>query len=187
MTSLDTYVPALLPYFQGAQELAQTPVGQHVVGRVSNAAEDYDNVGSFFQGVGRGLYGVATGESLSDAWDAGVSTAGNSTADNAAAVEQWATNKGWHKDDVGALGFATEHLTNPLNYMGLGALGMGIRRGYGAVADAIQGASKCRSQGSGNQIIKKWLAPALAGQRCCSRIRKMRRVRSLGILARTLT
>ena len=58
VTSLDTYVPAL-PYFQGAQELAQTPVGQHIGKQIGNAAEDRDNVGSFFQGVGRGLYGVA--------------------------------------------------------------------------------------------------------------------------------
>ena len=123
VTSLDTYSDALAPYARGLYNLSQTPVGQFIGERGSQLMEEYDSVGGFTRGVGRGMYGVLSGESPSQAWDAGVRVSNQTPEQSAQAVEQWATDRGWHPDDVAAAGFATEWMTNPLDYAGMGLFG----------------------------------------------------------------
>jgi hypothetical protein len=130
VTSLDTYRDALAPYARGLYNLSQTAPAQYMGGKIGERMEQYDSVGGFARGVGRGMYGAFSGESPSQAWDAGVRVS-NQPADVAGdGVEQWALERGWHPTDAAAAGIATEYMTNPLDYIGMGAVGSGIKRGF---------------------------------------------------------
>jgi len=108
----------------------------------SSADDSYNKVGSYTNGIGRGIYGLATGESFGDAWDNGVRVSGNSPEHNAELAEQWAAGRGWHKDDSAALGFATEYLANPLAIMGMGVWKDGISTPAKAAAESVRGLLK---------------------------------------------
>ena len=123
VTDPATYANALRPYAQGLSNLAQSPVGQYIGQRGSELMEEYDSAGGFARGVGRGVYGLLSGESPSQAYGAGVGVSNMSAEESGQAVQQWATDRGWHPDDAAAAGTATEWLTNPLDYMGLGLFG----------------------------------------------------------------
>jgi len=79
--------------------------------------------GRAVQGVGRGAYGLATGESPSQAFSAGMDVAKNDLATNGQLAKEWATKRGWHEDDAAAAGVVTEFGLDPLTYAGFGLLG----------------------------------------------------------------
>lgn len=123
VTDPSTYAKALAPYVKGASWLADTPVGRHVGGQLSEVMDDYDSFGGVTRGLGRGAYGLLSGESPSQALDAGVRVFNQTPTESGEAVRQWASDRGLHDDDAEALGVFAEFLTNPLDYAGLGILG----------------------------------------------------------------
>jgi hypothetical protein len=127
VTSPETYADALAPYARGINSLIQTPVGQYIGDRVSDVMEDYDSVGGGVRGLGRGAYGLLSGESPSQALDAGIRVSNQTPAESGEAVRKWASDKGLHEDDAEALGFFTEWLTNPLDYAGMGLFGKTVK------------------------------------------------------------
>ena len=134
VTDPATYADALRPWVQGAGWLAKngaamkewaadTRVGKHVGEKFDEAMEASQMPGQAIHGLGRGAYGIATGESPGQALSAGLDVAQNDLAENGAAMKQWASDRGWHEDDAAAAGFATEFLGDPLTYAGMGMLG----------------------------------------------------------------
>ena len=123
VTDPATYANALAPYVKGAGWLANTAVGKHIGGQLGEAMEAAQMPGQAVHGLGRGVYGLATGESPRQAFSAGMDVAQNDLATNGQMVRDWATDRGWHEDDAGAAGFATEFLADPLTYAGFGLLG----------------------------------------------------------------
>lgn len=123
VTSLDTYADALAPYVKGAGWLANTAVGKHIGGQLGEAMEAAQMPGQAVHGLGRGVYGLATGESPKQAFSAGVDVSQNDLATNGQMMRDWATDRGWHEDDAAAAGMATEFLADPLTYAGMGLLG----------------------------------------------------------------
>lgn len=117
VTDPATYANALRPYVKGASWLANTPVGKFVGGNLSDAMDDAEIPARIAHGAGRGLFGLANGESISEAARAGVDTYGNTVDENATALENtlleagvspgWATAAYW-----GTL------LADPMNLLG---------------------------------------------------------------------
>ena len=123
VTSLDTYRDALLPYFQAGSWLANTPVGKYVGGQLGEAMDAAQVPGQIVHGATRGAYGLATGESPRQAFDAALEVGQNDLAENGRLVTDWANQRGWHPTDAKAAGLATEFLADPLTYAGMGRLG----------------------------------------------------------------
>lgn len=130
-----TYADALRPYVQpiaqGASWLANTPAGEYVGDKFGEAMEEYDSVGGFARGTVRGGYGLLSGESPSEAWNAGVRVSNQTPAESADAVEKWVNSRDWHEEDKGLVGsalpFMTEYMSNPLDYAGLGLFGKAVK------------------------------------------------------------
>lgn len=123
VTDPATYANALAPYLKAGSWLANTRVGQHIGEQLGEAMDAAQMPGQAIHGIGRGAYGLATGESPSQAFNSGVQVAQNDLADNGALMKQWALDQGMHEDDAAAAGFATEFLADPLTYAGMGLLG----------------------------------------------------------------
>jgi hypothetical protein len=127
VTSPETYREALLPYFQAGGWLANTPVGKYVGGQLGEAMEAAQVPGQIVHGATRGMYGLATGESPRQAFDAALEVGQNDLAENGQLVTDWANQRGWHPTDAKAAGLATEFLADPLTYAGMGLLGKVVR------------------------------------------------------------
>lgn len=123
VTDPSTYADALRPYVQGAGWLANTPVGKYVGAQLGEAMDAAQVPGQVVQGIGRGAYGLAAGESLPQAFSSGVEAGQRDLEENGALVKQWATDRGWHPDDAAAAGAVTTYGLDPLTYAGFNLLG----------------------------------------------------------------
>jgi hypothetical protein len=107
VTNPDTYKKAVDPYIDLASRAAQSPLGQYIGGNISEVMDTMEMPTRGWHGIGRGLFGLATGEGKDKALENAADAATSSIEDNAKKLEAYALEQGAHPEDAKALYWGT--------------------------------------------------------------------------------
>ena len=112
---------ALEPWMPGGA-VAESAVGKHVAGNVSDVMDLMEVPARAAHGVIRGGYGLATGESPRQALNEGVETFGGTMDENGQRFTDWVGTQGGTPVDQSAAYWGTQ-LLEPSNLIGMGLFG----------------------------------------------------------------
>lgn len=105
------------PYLDAASALANSPLGQHVGGNISDVNNAMEMPGRGLQGITRGLFGLASGEDIQTALRNYAEVATSPIEQNAERMEKYLLEKGVHPEDARA-GYYGVQLFDPTNFIG---------------------------------------------------------------------